>query len=68
MDPRPGVCEAAGSNILLRNEGHYWPCVFGGWYATDEIAGRDLAPPQRFDVLPQVAEALGLPSGHRNVA
>ena len=37
------------SNMLLRNEGRYWPCVFGGWYATDEIAGRDLAPERRFD-------------------
>jgi nitric-oxide synthase len=25
------------SNMLLRNDGRYWPCVFGGWYATDEI-------------------------------
>ena len=48
------------SNMLLRNGGRYWPCVFGGWYATDEIAGRDLAPPHRFNVLPMVAEALGL--------
>lgn len=48
------------SNMLLRNDGQYWPCVFGGWYATDEIAGRDLAPAHRFNVLPMIAEALGL--------
>jgi nitric-oxide synthase len=48
------------SNMLLRNDGQYWPCVFGGWYATDEIAGRDLAPAHRFNVLPMVADALGL--------
>jgi nitric-oxide synthase, bacterial len=53
------------SNMLLRNEGRYWPCVFGGWYATDEIAGRDLAPERRFDALPKVAEALGLSSDPR---
>ena len=53
------------SNMLLRNEGRYWPCVFGGWYATDEIAGRDLAPTGRFDALPRVAEALGLSSDPR---
>jgi len=53
------------SNMLLRNEGHYWPVAFGGWYATDEIAGRDLAPVRRFDVLPQVAAALGLSSDPR---
>ena len=53
------------ANMLLRNEGHYWPCVFGGWYASDEIAGRDLAPPRRFDVLPQVAETLGLSTDPR---
>ena len=48
------------SNMLLRNEGRHWPCVFGGWYATDEIAGRDLALERRFNVLPMVAETLGL--------
>lgn len=48
------------SNMLLRNDGRYWPCVFGGWYASDEIAGRDLAPERRFNVLPMVAEMLGL--------
>jgi nitric-oxide synthase, bacterial len=48
------------SNMLLRNNGRYWPCVFGGWYATDEIAGRDLAPARRFDVLPMVADSIGL--------
>jgi nitric-oxide synthase len=53
------------SNMLLRNEGRYWPCVFGGWYATDEIAGRDLAPERRFDALPRVAEVLGLSSDAR---
>jgi nitric-oxide synthase len=53
------------SNMLLRNDGKYWPCVFGGWYATDEIAGRDLAPPHRFNVLPKIAQALGLSRDHR---
>ena len=48
------------SNMLLRNDGRHWPCVFGGWYATDEIAGRDLAPERRFNLLPMVAETLGL--------
>ena len=48
------------SNMLLRNDGRYWPCVFGGWYATDEIAGRDLAPARRFNVLPMVADSVGL--------
>jgi nitric-oxide synthase len=48
------------SNMLLRNNGRYWPCVFGGWYATDEIAGRDLAPARRFDLLPMVADSIGL--------
>jgi nitric-oxide synthase, bacterial len=48
------------SNMLLRNDGSYWPCVFGGWYATDEIAGRDLAPARRFNLLPMVADSLGL--------
>ena len=48
------------SNMLLRNDGRYWPCVFGGWYATDEIAGRDLAPARRFNVLPMVADSIGL--------
>ena len=48
------------SNMLLRNDGRYWPCVFGGWYETDEIAGRDLAPARRFNVLPMVADSIGL--------
>lgn len=48
------------SNMLLRNEGQYWPVVFGGWYATDEIAGRDLAPTRRFNALPMVADTIGL--------
>jgi hypothetical protein len=47
------------SNMLLRNDGQYWPCVFGGWYETDEIAGRDLAPARRFNVLPMVADSIG---------
>lgn len=53
------------SNMLLRNNGQHWPLVFGGWYATDEIAGRDLAPPRRFDALPKVADTLGLSSDTR---
>ncbi|HWJ51959.1 MAG TPA: nitric oxide synthase oxygenase [Propionibacteriaceae bacterium] len=48
------------SNMLLRNDGQYWPCIFGGWYETDEIAGRDLAPARRFNVLPMVADSIGL--------
>ncbi len=48
------------SNMLLRNNGQYWPCIFGGWYETDEIAGRDLAPAHRFNVLPMVADSIGL--------
>jgi nitric-oxide synthase, bacterial len=53
------------SNMLLRNGGRYWPCVFGGWYETDEIAGRDLGPARRFNVLPMVADSIGLSTDPR---
>ena len=52
------------SNMLMRHRhfgtDRYWPVVLNGWYQTDEVAARDLADPERFNVLPEVAAVMGL--------
>jgi nitric-oxide synthase len=49
------------SNMLLRVDPcTAYPVVFNGWYVSDEISARNLAGPERYDVLPAVAAGLGL--------
>ncbi|KAI9350611.1 nitric-oxide synthase, partial [Zopfochytrium polystomum] len=50
------------SAFTLDIGGIQYPCApFNGWYMDAEIACRNLADPQRYDLLPAVAAAMGLP-------
>jgi nitric-oxide synthase len=49
------------SNMILSIGGIDYPCApFNGFYMCTEIASRDFADKKRYDLLPQVAEALGV--------
>lgn len=49
------------ANMVLTIGGIDYPCApFNGHYMASEIASRDLADMRRYDLLPAVAEALGL--------
>jgi nitric-oxide synthase, bacterial len=49
------------SNMVLTIGGIDYPCApFSGHYMVTEIASRDLADVRRYDLLPMVADALGL--------
>jgi nitric-oxide synthase len=55
------IAVPAISNMLLRVDAQtVYPVVFNGWYVSDEISSRNLAGPDRYDVLPEVARRLGL--------
>lgn len=50
------------ANMLLQVDEHTaYPCVFNGWYVSDEISTRNFGGPERYDVLPAVADRMGLP-------
>lgn len=49
------------SNMRLEIGGlHYTAAPFNGWYMGTEIGARNLADTQRYNMLPKVAEAMGL--------
>jgi nitric-oxide synthase, bacterial len=49
------------SNQLLRIGGICYPAApFSGWYTCTEIAAQNLADPGRYNVLPKIAERMGL--------
>jgi nitric-oxide synthase, bacterial len=49
------------SNQLLRIGGISYPAApFSGWYTCTEIAAQNLADPGRYNVLPKIAERMGL--------
>ena len=49
------------SNLRLEIGGLSFGCApFSGWYLETEIGARNLADPQRYDLLPEVARGLGL--------
>lgn len=53
----------AVSNMILSIGGIDYPCApFNGFYMCTEIASRDFADKKRYDLLPMVADALGLKS------
>lgn len=50
------------SNMPLRIGGITYPTApFNGWYMGTEIGSRNLADPDRYDMLPRIARRLGLP-------
>lgn len=55
------------SNMIMTVGGIDYPCApFNGFYMCTEIASRNFADTKRYDLLPDVARALGLnPDGHR---
>jgi nitric-oxide synthase len=49
------------SDMCLEIGGLHYPCApFNGWYMGTEIGSRNLADPDRYDLLPTVAAGLGL--------
>ena len=49
------------SSLILTIGGIDYPCApFNGHYMSTEIANRDLADERRYDLLPQVADSLGI--------
>jgi nitric-oxide synthase len=51
----------AVSDMCLEVGGLHYPCApFNGWYMGTEIGSRNLADPDRYDLLPAVAAGLGL--------
>ncbi|GGK21504.1 hypothetical protein GCM10008955_13710 [Deinococcus malanensis] len=54
------------SNMTLSVAGQHMTCApFNGWYLQTEIAARNLADEQRYNMLPTVAQALGLDTSRR---
>ncbi|SCD94326.1 nitric-oxide synthase, partial [Streptomyces sp. DvalAA-14] len=54
----------AVSDMCLEIGGIHYPAApFNGWYMGTEIGARDLADTDRYDLLPRVAESLGLDTG-----
>ncbi|WP_424966005.1 nitric oxide synthase oxygenase [Dinoroseobacter sp. S375] len=52
------------SNMIMTIGGVDYPCApFNGHYMCTEIASRNLADAQRYDLLPQVARAIGISEG-----
>lgn len=55
----PSIC-----NQVLRIGGLVYPIApFSGWYTSAEISARNLGSAARYDVLPAIAERLGLSTG-----
>jgi len=53
------------SNMRLRIGGVDYPLApFNGWYMGTEIGARNLADPDRYNLLPVVADGLGLDTSH----
>jgi nitric-oxide synthase len=51
----------AVSNMNLEIGGLTYPCApFSGWYVNTEVGARDLSDPDRYNMLPLVADKLGL--------
>ena len=54
----------AMADRVLEIAGRFYPCApFSGWYMGTEIAARNLGDRSRYNLLPQVAEAMGLQTG-----
>lgn len=55
------------SNMILTIGGIDYPCApFNGFYMATEIASRNLADARRYDLLPKVAEAIGVEPNDRS--
>jgi nitric-oxide synthase len=48
------------TDMRLEAGGKWYLVPFGGWYVETEIAARNLADPDRLDLLPEIAGLLGL--------
>jgi nitric-oxide synthase len=48
------------TDMRLEAGGKWYLVPFGGWYVETEISARNLADPDRLDMLPQIATQLGL--------
>jgi nitric-oxide synthase, bacterial len=48
------------TDMRLEAGGKWYLVPFGGWYVETEISARNLADPDRLDMLPQIATRLGL--------
>lgn len=48
------------TDMRLEAGGKWYLVPFGGWYVETEIAARNLADPDRLDLLPEIAALLGL--------
>ncbi|KAH7337982.1 nitric oxide synthase [Rhizoctonia solani] len=58
----------AVSNLTLSIGGiDYACCAFSGWFLCNEVATRDLADEQRYNVLPAIGRGLGLPLSNRSL-
>ncbi|KAG8744278.1 Nitric oxide synthase, inducible [Ceratobasidium sp. 414] len=58
----------AVSNLTLSIGGiDYTCCAFSGWFLCNEVATRDLADEQRYNVLPAIGRGLGLPLSNRSL-
>ncbi|MED3648448.1 nitric oxide synthase oxygenase [Halalkalibacterium halodurans] len=52
------------SNMRLEMGGIHYPAApFNGWYMGTEIGARNLADEDRYNILPKMAEHMGLPTG-----
>ncbi|CAE6476328.1 unnamed protein product [Rhizoctonia solani] len=58
----------AVSNLTLSIGGiDYTCCAFSGWFLCNEVATRDLADEQRYNILPAIGRRLGLPLSNRSL-
>ncbi len=48
------------SNMVLEIGGIQYPAPFNGWYMGTEIGARNLADTERYNLLPQIAEKMGV--------
>jgi nitric-oxide synthase len=48
------------TDMRMEAGGKWYLVPFGGWYVETEIAARNLADPDRLDLLPEIASLLGL--------
>lgn len=63
LDLRWHALPAISNMFLALPDSTRLPVVFNGWYVSDEISTRNLAGPDRYDVLPRVAARLRRAAG-----
>ncbi|TVR65906.1 MAG: nitric oxide synthase oxygenase [Gemmatimonadales bacterium] len=55
------------TDMVLEMGGIEYPCApFNGWFMGTEIGARNLSDPHRYDLLPEVAQGMGLDPGDRS--